>query len=39
MQQTENAAKWLHTKTLKEIEPFRRLLSVLSHEINNRRLN
>ena len=39
LQQTENAAKWLHTKNFKEIEPFRRLLSVLSREINNWLLN
>ena len=37
-QQTENATKWLHTKNFNEIEPFRRLLFVLSHEHNNRRL-
>ena len=37
-QQTENATKWLHTKNFNEIEPFRRLLFVLSHENNNRRL-
>ena len=38
-QQTENAAKWLHTKNFIEIEPFRRLLFVVSHENNNRWLN
>ena len=37
-QQTENATKWLHTKNFNEIEPFRRLLFVLSHENNSRRL-
>ena len=37
-QQTENATKWLHTKNFNEIEPFRRLLFVLSHENNNRQL-
>ena len=36
-QQREIAAKWLHTRRFNEIEPFRRLLFVLSHEINNRR--
>ena len=37
-QQRENAAKWLHTRNFNEIEPFRRLLFVLSHEFNNRGL-
>ena len=38
-QQVENAAKWLHTIHFREIEPFGKLLFVLSHENNNRRLN
>ena len=31
-QQTENAKKWLHTINLNQIEPFWKLLFVLSHE-------
>ena len=38
-QHRENAAKWLHMRNFNEIELFRRLLFVLSHEINNPRLN
>jgi len=38
-QQTENATKWLHIIKFNEIEPFRRLSFVVSHENNNRRLN
>ena len=36
-QQTENASKWLHTINFNEIEPFQKLLFVLSLENKNRR--
>ena len=38
-EKTKNAAKWLHTINVNEIEQFRRLLFVVSHENNNRQLN